>query len=261
MSNASYILLSAASLDNGESTRIVCPRCNGGSNEEKTCSITRSESGSLVWQCFRASCTEKGGSGERNSESVVAPKKKVRKVFEGRTKMLSDELHIKLRNMWGILETPYWYWTPEMGGRVAMSVRSPKYTHRGWILRDISGRARCKALTYLDEREVGLSWYRNFDTGPTVLVEDIPSAVRASCYVNSVALLGTGIGTDRALEIAEFATRPVSIALDQDATALSFVYEQRFGHMWDNPQVLPLPKDLKNMTEDELKCTLEKINV
>jgi len=132
-----------------------------------------------------------------------------------------------------------------------MSVRSPKYTHRGWVLRDISGRALSKTLTYMEEGQEALSWYRDHPDAPTIVVEDIPSAVRAAKYMNSVALLGTSIGAARAAEIASYSHR-VILALDQDATAKSFRYAKKYGLMWDGPEILVLRKDLKNMEEDEL---------
>ena len=135
-----------------------------------------------------------------------------------------------------------------------MSVYGPKGNHRGWVLRALSP-SRTKALTFLNEGEEGTSWYKTTPGAPTVLVEDIPSAVRASMYVNSVALLGTGIGADRALEIAEYAPKPIVVALDQDATAMSFRWARKYSLMWEDVKVLPLTRDMKNMTEDEL-CEL-----
>jgi len=156
--------------------------------------------------------------------------------------------------MWGIEDPPYWYYTPDYGGRIAMSIRGPKYNHRGWVLRDIRGRAKTKALTYIEKDEESLSWYKTTTNAPTVLVEDIPSAVRANGGgVNAVALLGTAIGLGKALEIAANAPRPIIIALDQDATSKSFDYIKRYGLLWDTVLIRVLPKDLKDMTEEELK--------
>ena len=142
-----------------------------------------------------------------------------------------------------------------------MSVRSPKYMHRGWVLRDMRGVARSKALTYIDEGEVAQSWYRINHNAPTVVVEDIPSAVRVNMSgVNAVALLGTLVNEDKAIEIARYAPRPVVIALDQDATARAFQIARKFGLLWDHYRVLPLNKDFKDMTEDEIQQKLGELN-
>ena len=252
------ISLLASELEAGSTLRVICPRCEGGSSGEKSLSVTRTEDGVLVWQCFRDKCPErKGNDGEIGSYIPSLERKEVRKprkVFEGTTKALNQAHLAKLKAMWGVVDPPYWYYTPDYGGRIAMSIRGPKYTHRGWVLRDIRGVARTKAFTYLEENEESLSWYKTTKDAPTVLVEDIPSAVRAYMNgVNAVALLGTAIGLDKAMEIAEYATRPIIVALDQDATAKAFKHVERYNLLWDNPQVLVLHKDLKDMTAEELE--------
>lgn len=140
-----------------------------------------------------------------------------------------------------------------------MSVRSPNDQHRGWVLRTLGNTERTKALTYIDEDEEGLSWYKTTPNAPTVVVEDIPSAIRASKHVNAVALLGTGIGLARAIEIASAAPRPIVVALDQDATALSFKWARKWSLLWGDVVVLPLTKDLKDMTEEDLECLLPRL--
>ena len=257
MSVQTQIVLLAARLSMGENTREICPVCDGGSTREKSLSITMFEDG-IKWKCFRASCGVKGTTmPEDNLCDIPVTTTMVKKsTFEGHTKKLS-EFHLqKIETLWSITNPDFWYWTPEYGGRIAMSIRSPKYRHRGWVLRDIRGMARQKALNFINEGEQGLSWYRRHKKGPTVVVEDIPSAVRAEKYMNSVALLGTGIGPDRALEIADYATRPVILALDQDATALSYQMGDMWKLLWDEVKVLPLRRDLKNETEDNLRRIL-----
>jgi hypothetical protein len=122
------------------------------------------------------------------------------------------------------------------------------------VLRALGTGARTKALTYINDDEEGLSWYKTSPSAPTVLVEDIPSSVRASKYMNAVALLGTGIGVARANEISNHAVRPICLALDQDATDLSFKWAKKYSLLWGDVRVLPLKKDLKDMDEEEL-CT------
>ncbi len=137
-----------------------------------------------------------------------------------------------------------------------MSVRSPKYTHRGWVLRDMSGNARSKTLNYIMDVEESLSWYIKDREAPTILVEDMPSALRASRYVSACALLGTNCGLAKAIEIASYASlKMIYIALDQDATAQAFVIAKTWGLLWNEVKVLPLSKDIKDMEEDEL-CQL-----
>jgi len=252
--NASIILM-ASSLGLGDTVRELCPRCNGGSTNEKSLSITLSEDGNLLWQCFRAKCPESGTTSPQIRSNSGLRKVVKRVLFEGKVEPLNDAQLQRIVELWGIHEPLHWYWTPEHGGRVAMSIRSPKYMHRGWVLRDIYGRSRLKALTYTDTGEEGLSWYKTTPYVGTVLVEDIPSAVRASLHTNAVALLGTGVGLPRAQEISDFAPRPIVVALDQDATAEAFRIAHKWALLWGDVKVLPLDKDIKNMEEKEI-CAL-----
>ena len=254
--NKSDIILSGSELQLGETTRIICPTCGGGSTKEVTLVITRGEDGHLVWVCHRATCPTKGGSGVNGSVAMAVTKKPLRKKYEGTTTTLTDSLRDTLFDKWGITTFEHWYWSPEYG-RLAMSIRSPKYMHRGWVLRDIRGRMSIKALTYIDEGEESLSWYRTKTNASTVVVEDIPSAVRASMNgVNAVALLGTGVGLTKAQEIGAFAPRPIRVALDQDATSQTFDIVQRYALLWDEPEILMLDKDIKDMTSNEVQRLL-----
>lgn len=253
------IQLEAADLSLGENKRTTCPACNGGSSQERSLSITLCDDGTLRWQCFRAKCDLNSGTNAQvqrgpKTEPLVKPRKK----FDGVVQDLDDYYREWILKNWGIAEPEHWWYTPEYGGRIAMSVRSPKYLHRGWVLRDITGRARTKALTYMDKNEESLSWYKVDRNAPTVIVEDIPSAVRASgCGVNAVALLGTSIGVDKAIEIANNSQR-VIVALDNDAIALSFRYAKKYSLLWGDVSVLPLSIDMKNMKYNELQELLNE---
>lgn len=257
----SDVLIYSSELTLGDTTRELCPRCGGGSSGEKSLTITLNEDG-VVWNCFRASCSEKGTTNrEARSNTKTKPEpvpKRVRR-FEGTTVPLSEQLLERIESMWGITDPPYWYWTPDLGGRIAMSIRSPKYVHRGWVMRSLNPNSRSKALTYVDEGEEGMSWYKEHLNAPTVLVEDVPSAVRASRLVNAVALCGTGVGLSRAVEIQKYATLPIVVALDQDATKEAFKIANKWGLLWGDVKVLPLKKDLKDTDEKELQCLLKSL--
>lgn len=254
--HSAHILLLSESLDYGESLRDECPECKA---KERTLSVTKTGEGVVLYQCFRASCALQGGlCGVSKSRMKRLTHQMKHKVWEGDTVALPQEVIVWLEKNWGLPppRTSNWYYTEDYGGRIAMSVRSPANTHRGWVLR--SDGSQPKALTYLDSGEVGLSWHHTSSELPcTVVVEDIPSAIRASAYVNAVSLLGTGCGDDKGEEIAAHAPRPIYIALDQDATDEAIELQKRYSLLWDGPRVLPLKQDLKNMNEADL-CTLLK---
>ena len=254
MNNSTDIILLGATLSEGQTLRTICPVCKGGTSEEKSLSITRNEG--LVWQCYRSTCGVKGAT--HSATSSKGTTKKEHPTWEGTTHKLPIKVRDRIETLWGIKNPPHWYWTTDFGGRVAMSVRSQSDTHRGWLLRSITGTQRTKVLNFINPDEESLSWYKTKPFAATVLVEDIPSALRASTYVNSVALLGTGVGSDRASEIARHSTRPLVVALDQDATDIAFRIARKWSLLWEDVVVLPLTKDIKNMNEEELKellCT------
>lgn len=252
-----HIQLISESVDYGESIRDVCPECE---SPERTLSVTRTDEGLVLYQCFRASCTLKGCLGVSTRIPLDSiPPSPVRKIWDGDTRELPQEVRDWVQHRWGISDPPHWYYTDDYGGRIAMSIRSPKGVHRGWVLRN-DGSSTPKALTYVEEGEDALSWYKTVPDAATILVEDIPSAARASMYVNAVALCGTGIGKDRAREIAEYATRPVIVALDQDATDLSFKWAKKYSLLWDTAKVLPLKQDIKDMQENEVWDLLQSFS-
>lgn len=260
MRSMSDVHIIASNLEPGETTRELCPRCGGGSTKEKTLTVTLDYDGGLLWNCFRDRCDERGRTGGTTLPRETVAREKVVKRFEGQTSPLSDFHLERIRKKWGITEPPYWYWTGDYGGRIAMSVRSPKYMHRGWVLRDLRGVARAKALTYMEPEEIQQSWYKVNRNAPTVVVEDIPSAVRVSMHsVNAVALLGTIINVEKATELAIYASRPIVIALDQDATVKAFQIARKYGLMWDEYRVLPLEKDFKDMTDEQIQQKLGQI--
>ena len=269
MSILQEVKLIVQDMELGETARRVCPSCGGGSSKEHSLTITLFPNNFVKYNCFRNSCRVSGSyacSGAtplrpKMDDPLYVPPTKRRKRFEGSTVPLTDFEKKYISEEWGIDEAPYWYHTSQFGGRIAMSVRAPKYTHRGWVLRDIYGSQKSKALTYIEDDETPLSWYRNNALAQgTILVEDIPSAVGASAYCTSVALLGTGCGLDRASEIHEYAPRPIYIALDQDATDQSFIMKARWGLLWEDCRVLSLNRDLKNMSEKGLDTLLSLLS-
>ena len=266
------IKLYAEQMSPGQTDRTICPVCRGGQSGEHSLTITVKDDMSVWYNCFRAACeTTKGvlniSTSYNQTNSKILHKSeplKKRKVFEGTTVPLTEYEKKYMRINWGIKHPHYWWHTYKYGQRIAMSVRSPLYTHRGWVLRSILGNCATKALTYIEDNEVPLSWYSNpeaeFDA--TVLVEDIPSAIRASYHVTkAVALLGTGCGIDRASEISKFASGPILIMLDQDATVHACNMLEKHGLLWNSTRgaakVVPLKLDLKDMHDVDVRLTIK----
>ena len=129
---------------------------------------------------------------------------------------------------------------------------------RGVVLRSYTG-TKPKALTRMDTEEPSISWYTDGNREKSlIIVEDIPSAVRASLYTNSVALLGTHTAQKYMYEITNHADNVIWI-LDNDAssTALKHVKEHRL--LFKTSKVHIPTKDLKNMSEPELSSLMERL--
>lgn len=255
MNTTNEILMSAAGLEPGEQMRVLCPSCRGGNSGEHSLSLTVDESGGVLWHCFRAAC---GISGKRGGTRFVRtrhkPRREATRPFRGELTMLEDEHENTLQERIGWTEEHIAMarprWAPEKE-RFAFPILGPMGDRRGYVLRSYTGEEP-KALTRMDKAEPHLSWYRFRSKCPTtVVVEDIPSAVRAAKYVNAVALCGTGCGPDYANEIAAH-TQDVVWALDEDATTLALKLHRRYGMLFHSSQVLPLSMDLKDMAEKDL---------
>jgi hypothetical protein len=110
----------------------------------------------------------------------------------------------------------------------------------------------------MDREEPHLSWYRRVNNTSCVVVEDVPSAVRAALYTDSVALCGTGCNLDYAGEIAAH-YRNVVWALDADATDQSIKLMRKHALLFENSSVLVLEQDMKDMEEEDLCAIMAEI--
>ena len=248
------IKLLASELEEGESRYFDCPSCG----RPKKFSMTNVD-GRVLWHCFRPSCDlYRGGitstTGARLVHTRSEPRKQAFTPYEGELEPLTEEWEDYLEDKIG--------WTQEHRDvarpmyapeehRIAFPIFSPLGRRRGWCLRSYSG-GEPKGLTRMDAEEPHMAWYMTHVGIPTALVvEDIPSAVRASKYCNAVALLGTGCNPDYAQEIAAH-VRSVVWALDADATAHAIKLHRKYQLMFDSSTVLTLDQDLKDMSEEDV---------
>lgn len=249
------VKLIASELGDGETVREVCPFCNGGSSGERSLNVTV-DGGAILWNCHRASCLESGGTGGQLVRTSQGPKREKKLApYDGALECLTNEWKDYLARKIGWTE-----WHMEQGlpryapdeDRIAYPIFSPMGLRRGWVLRSYEPFAACKTLTRMDVEEPHLSYYRPNNTPRIVIVEDIPSAVRAAKYTDAVALCGGGLGPDSAMEIASH-WDSVLWALDADATVsairLHMKYKVLFKH---RSQVLILERDLKDEEEERL---------
>ncbi len=254
MSRAEVKLI-ASVLEEGEQTREVCPFCHGGSTGERSLNVTVRD-GLILYNCHRASCPDGQGAIGSGIRVVRTTQKRKQNFtpYEGELAPLDDEWEAYLCKQIGWtgwhLEQGRPMYTPDMH-RVAYPIFSPMGLRRGWVLRSYVPYERTKALTRMDVAEPHLSYYRPNNTPHVVVVEDIPSAVRAAKYADSVALCGSGCSTDYANEIAAH-YRHVVWALDEDATAQAIRLMRQHALLFETSRVLVLERDLKDETEERL---------
>lgn len=253
------IILSAEPLELGQTVRIQCVRCMDDAN---TLTVTKKEDGGIVWNCYRASCDERGGhggSGRRPSDDGHAVPAKVFRPYEGTIRALHEDEAAVLADKVGFTEEHLALsrvrWAPEEN-RYAFPIWGADKRRRGFVFRTWDSFVRTKALTHMDRDEPHLSWYRERPQRETWIVEDIPSAVRIGLYRNAVALCGTTCGPDYINEISEH-TNAVVWALDADATTKAIHFIRKYGALFESSRVQVLERDAKDMTESELRALLE----
>jgi hypothetical protein len=254
------VKLIASELGDGESVREVCPFCQGGSSGERSLNVSVRD-GAILWNCHRASCLEKGGAGSgklvRTSEG---PRKARVTPYEGALEYLSEDWQDYLAkrigwDAWHLREGHPMFAPDEE--RVAFPIYSPMGVRRGWVLRSYQPFAKYKTLTRMDVEEPHLSYYRPNNTPHVVVVEDIPSAVRAARYADAVALCGGGCSPEYAMEIAEHYPN-VTWALDNDATSTAMRLCKQHSILFKGQsRVLVLERDLKDEKEERL-CQMLK---
>lgn len=261
MQDNTEIRLLASTLDDGDNLYTECPACGRAGKFS-----IMLDNGRAIYHCFRASCRlHEGGSVQMGGARLVHTRQEPRKQkvtpFEGELEYLdtawTNYLYRKIgftdRHL-GIGQPMY---APEEH-RIAFPIFSPTGRRRGWALRSYDENNEPKSLTRMDVPEPHMSWYRTeADHRTVVVVEDIPSAVRAAVYMRSVALLGTGCGPDYAQELSAHA-RHVVWALDADATTQAIKLHRQHGLLFESSTVLVLPVDLKDMEEDQLCQLLTK---
>ena len=224
----------------GMTVRTKCPNCG-----ERTFTVTNNM-GSLVWNCFRASCNVKGGTRVRISVDDI------RAGFGGAQEFAEDTFDLppyvvdNLDNLflkrfcatWGIDPKELGLLYDVKEDRLVFPIR-----HEGRIV-DATGRSLSKRLPKWKRYGKSGLPYTSGCGKVAVVVEDCLSAavVGYGTFVG-VALLGTSLQESHKRYLSQFST--AIVALDPDALpkTLQMAKELR-GHVND-VRVLRLTDDLK----------------
>ena len=242
--NNIYNIVSDMDIANGVTKRTNCPNC-GSYN---TFTVTNNM-GSLVWNCYKASCNVKGGTRVHLSVDDI------RTGFSGAKEFAEDSFVLpeyiipyELESFYGIDNKHLLFDVKE--NRVVFPI-----VHNGVIV-DATGRSLGKRLPKWKRYGKSNLPY-TFGCGKVaVVVEDCVSATLVGDDVLvGVAVLGTSLSESHKEYLSQFST--TIIALDPDALpkTLSFAKELR-GHV-DSVKVLKLKDDLKYLNKediDKLKC-------
>lgn len=260
-----YMALEYSDLQEGESrSGQLCPSCKGGTTGEHTLSVSRRNS-NLLWICHRSSCQLRGGTGSslRGTSRTSVPE--TRGVF-GRQYV--REATALPENISTLLNTRYaitnehsarhglgWTEDTEQGQRLVIPVKDYYGEVRGSVLRSFDGTLP-KAKSHTEQGAI--AWFTNPATTSCIIVEDCLSAIRASDYLTSVALLGTNFNEAMAQEIVDTGLSPVYMALDADAYNKAIKYVIKYRSMM-NMRMLRLAKDIKDQTNEELTALFTSI--
>lgn len=249
-----FIQVEFSDLYEGESRAgQLCPSCKGGGSGEHTLSVSMRD-GRVLFVCHRDSCGLRGSTaGEWRGQQRTTPvqvRGAVGRQLVRESSSLPPEISERLRIAYGITERHSSRaglgWVDD---RLSIPLRDVQGNVVGVNLRSLDG---AQPKSKLHSESGAMSWFINHNSPDVIIVEDQLSAIRASDYLTSVALLGTNINEERISEIKRVARGSVYLALDADAWSRAVKYAVQFRSRLPL-RLLRLAKDIKNMNEVELK--------
>jgi len=233
--------ISDIDIPNGQTKRMNCPNCGG----YKTFTVTNNM-GSLVWNCYKASCNIKGGTrvhlsvddiraGFGNAEEFASqdtftmPEYIVPYNFD--VAEWASELYDLDAEELGLM-----YDVKEQ--RVVFPVR-----HDGKIV-DGTGRAMTHRLPkWKRYGNSGLPYTHGYGKVAVVVEDCVSAAVVGNDVWCGVAVLGTSLSESHKRYLTQFST--AVIALDPDALPKTLAMAKELRGYVDNVRVLRLTDDLK----------------
>lgn len=254
-----YMLLEYGHLPDGTSLAGErCPSCHGGSTEERTLSVSKRED-VLLWKCHRASCefagaaSSGGGAYRPTSTEVPSVRGATGRWIAEESTMVADDIAEELLSRYGITRHHISKWGlgwDESTDRLVLPTTDVRSERTGVTLRALDKR-HPKSISHTEQG--AMSWYINHTaTLPgIIIVEDQLSAIRASDYLTSVALLGTHLSEEQVDELRTSNMRPVWLALDADAWSTAVRLAIQYRHRL-SLRLVRIPKDLKDHDEEEL---------
>ncbi len=247
----------------GTSNDIPCPWCK----QAKSFSVTKTRLGDVLYLCHRASCTEGGRGGyirERGLSSTSQVKREFTpRVYTGTTRYLEGPWLSQLVDAYRLAEVEI-RWAGWLHGyppdAIVMPVYSAYGTRRGVLTKFFDKSVVPKTLTYKEVDDAWMGWYIRSGASPqnqegkystVVVVEDPISALKASRFYPAVSIYGTYLSPQMIEELTNLGDRIV-LCFDRDATQKALDYAKNYA-MMGNFRTVPLSKDVKDMTQQELQ--------
>lgn len=231
--------------------RYICPKCNGGSDNERCLSI-QSDS----WQCFRATCGYRGGARITSVVKTREPRHYTRPY-----RPLSDEQAAIISSRFGLPGDSVDGYS-ESDDRFILGVSGPQHQMRGHIAYSLSG-GKPKSLNYVSKTDEPFNhWAMSLRPPALVVVEDWFSAEKVrEAGATGISLTGTLLNQSMITDISHVARNwgiPTYLALDRDAFGKSLSYKGKFGEQFKyGLQVWALARDLKYVSVERIKHAVE----
>ena len=247
-----YKIVNGLDLSNGETKRMNCPECGG----IKTFTVTNNM-GSLVWNCYKVSCTVGGGTRVHLSVDDI------RSGFLGAEQFATEPFELPSyivphRNKRTVLSFCFRYKLDPDELGVMYDVKDDRIVfpviHDGRIV-DATGRAIGKRLPkWKRYGKSGLPYVSGHGNVAVVVEDCVSAAVVGYGSFVGVALLGTSLQDSHKGYLAQFST--AVIALDPDALTKSFSMAKELRGYVNDVKILKLNDDLKYRNPEDM----EKLN-
>ena len=243
-----YNTISDMDIPNGTTKRMNCPVCNG----YNTFTVTNNM-GSLVWNCYKASCTVSGGT------RVHLSVEDIRSGFAGAEQFATETFSLPEYIVPATFDVAEWamelYGIDDKAVGLMYDVKEHRAVfpikHEGRIV-DATGRALGKKLPKW--RRYGKSGlpYSHGCGKVAVVVEDCVSAAVVGSYVRlvGVAMLGTSMLDSHKRYLSQFST--AVIALDPDALPKTLAIAKELRGYVSDVRVLRLIDDIKYRNPDDM---------
>lgn len=233
-------LLDSLTLSAGETKRMNCPVCGG----QKTFTVTNNM-GSLVWNCYKASCNVSGGkrvqlsaSDIRNNLGSIARETEA-VAFEKPEWIVKDNKAIAAYcKQWQLDANALGLLYDVKESRVVFPVM------QGRVMVDATGRSLTHRLPKWKRYGKGSLPYTCGSGKTAVVVEDcVSAAIIGNDTYTGVAILGTSLSDAHKKYLSQYSTAVV--ALDPDALPKTLQFAKELRGYVNDVKVLRLNDDLK----------------